>query len=67
MVYFSTTTTLIQTTVDDSIRGRVMGIWALVFGGMMPLGSLYTGTCAQYFGISNTLMISAMICNFLPL
>jgi predicted MFS family arabinose efflux permease len=35
LLYFSTTNTLIQTSVSDA-----MGIWALVFGGMMPLGGL---------------------------
>ena len=31
LLYFSTTNTLIQTSVADGMRGRVMGIWALVF------------------------------------
>jgi MFS family permease len=38
ILYFSTTNTLIQSSVSNAMRGRVMGIWALVFGGMMPLG-----------------------------
>ena len=43
LLYFATTNTLIQTSVSDEMRGRVMGIWALVFGGMMPLGGLESG------------------------
>ena len=66
LTYFSTTTTLIQLEVDDSVRGRVMGIWALVFGGVVPLGSIFAGTCAQYLGISWTLIISALVCALLP-
>ena len=38
LLYFSTTNTLIQRSVSNAMRGRVMGIWALVFGGMMPFG-----------------------------
>ena len=40
LLYFATTNTLIQTSVSDEMRGRVMGIWALVFGGMTPVGGL---------------------------
>ena len=31
------------TSASDDMRGRVMGIWALVFGGMMPIGGLEAG------------------------
>ncbi len=43
MLYFATTNTLVQSSVSNAMRGRVMGIWALVFGGMMPLGGLESG------------------------
>lgn len=62
MTYFSSSTTLIQSHVDDEVRGRVMGIWTLLFGGIIPLGSLFAGTTAQFFGLSGTLMISSIIC-----
>jgi MFS family permease len=47
LLYFSTTNTLIQLSVEDGMRGRVMGIWALVFGGMMPAGGMEAGTEAS--------------------
>lgn len=47
MLFFSTINTSIQTSVPDHLRGRVMGIWAVVFGGMMPVGSLQAGTLSQ--------------------
>ena len=62
LIYFSACTTLIQSSVDDSVRGRVMGIWALLFGGMMPLGNLFAGVFAEYFGIPATLLLSSIIC-----
>ena len=62
LVYFSSCTTLIQSSVDDSVRGRVMGIWALVFGGMMPIGNLFAGVFAEYFGVPATLLLSSIIC-----
>jgi hypothetical protein len=40
----------------------VMGIWALIFGGMIPFGSLEAGALAHYLGTSATLAIGALIC-----
>ncbi len=62
LLYFSTTTTLIQTTVSDEMRGRVMGIWALVFGGMVPLGALESGLLSHAIGIPWAVTIGALIC-----
>jgi predicted MFS family arabinose efflux permease len=62
MLYFSTTNTLIQTNVSDEMRGRVMGIWALVFGGMMPIGGIESGLLSQAVGVPLAVAIGAMIC-----
>jgi MFS family permease len=47
VMFLSTSNTLIQTSVDDAIRGRVMGIWAVGFGGSLPLGALLSGWVAE--------------------
>jgi hypothetical protein len=39
-----------------------MGIWALIFGGMIPLGSLEAGVMADFLGTSATMAIGALIC-----
>ncbi len=62
MLFFSTSNTTVQTIVPDEMRGRVMGIWALIFGGMIPFGSLEAGAVAHYFGTSATLAVGAVIC-----
>jgi MFS family permease len=62
VLYFSTSNTVLQTIVPDEMRGRVMGIWTLVFGGMMPLGSLYAGFVADFLGTPATIAIGAVIC-----
>lgn len=62
LLYFSTTNTLIQTSVADNMRGRVMGIWALVFGGMMPIGGLEAGTLSHWLGVPRTIAIGALVC-----
>ena len=62
LLYFSTTNTLIQTSVSDAMRGRVMGIWALVFGGMMPVGGLESGLLSHAVGVPLTIAVGALSC-----
>jgi len=62
LLYFSTTNTLIQTSVSDEMRGRVMGIWALVFGGMMPVGGIESGLLSQAVGVPWTVAVGALVC-----
>jgi MFS family permease len=62
LLFFSTTNTLLQTSASDKMRGRVMGIWALVFGGMMPVGGLEAGTLSHLFGVQWTVAIGAIVC-----
>lgn len=53
---------VIQTLVDDNMRGRIMSIYSLAFLGFMPLGSLLSGYLSQLIGVPYTLSISAFIC-----
>ena len=62
LLCFSTSNTVIQTSVSDAMRGRVMGIWALVFGGLMPLGGLEAGLLSQAVGVPMTIAIGAVVC-----
>jgi predicted MFS family arabinose efflux permease len=62
LLYFSTTNTLIQLSVADGMRGRVMGIWALVFGGMMPVGGLEAGWLSHRLGVPWAVAIGAVVC-----
>ena len=62
LLYFSTTNTLIQLGVADGMRGRVMGIWALVFGGMMPVGGIEAGVLSHWLGVPAAVAIGAVVC-----
>jgi hypothetical protein len=39
-----------------------MGIWALVFGGSLPLGSLWMGAIAQKIGSGHALQAGGVFC-----
>ncbi|MEA4908449.1 MAG: MFS transporter, partial [Anaerolineaceae bacterium] len=61
MVQMAMTNTLLQTSVDDEYRGRVMSLYALTFFGFSPFGSLLIGTLAQNWGSSIAIGICAVI------
>lgn len=62
LLFFSTSNTVLQTIVPDDMRGRVMGVWSLVFGAMIPLGSLEAGVVAHWFGTPFALAFGSVIC-----
>jgi len=52
---------LVQTHIVDEMRGRVMGIYTLVFFGSMPIGSFLAGEIAERIGEPPTAMLGASI------
>src|SRR6059058_735313 len=62
LLFFSTTNTVLQTIVPDDMRGRVMGVWSLIFGAMIPLGSLEAGAVAHWLGAPFALALGAIVC-----
>jgi len=62
VAFMSTANTTFQMSVPDEVRGRMMGVWALVFAGSAPLGSFQMGIVAQYFGAPTAVAIGAAIC-----
>ena len=62
LLFFSTTNTVLQTIVPDDMRGRGMGVWSLIFGAMIPLGSLEAGAVAHWLGVPFALALGAIIC-----
>ncbi len=50
---------LVQSQVEDSLRGRVSAVYSLVFFGMMPIGSLLIGWFAQWTSEPLAVVVSA--------
>ncbi|MGZ4691680.1 MAG: MFS transporter [Acidimicrobiia bacterium] len=62
-VYFMTITSLsisLQQHLDDAIRGRIMALWIMAFGGVVPLGVLAGGIAVEFIGITTLLLIGAV-------
>ena len=62
--YFTVVTalsTLLQQEVDDSQRGRVMGLWMLGWAGLVPLGALIAGKVIELTSTSAVLLFGALV------
>lgn len=53
---------LIQTMVDDDVRGRVSSIWGMVAFGGTATGGLIVGTAASAWGLQNTVVVTGGLC-----
>jgi MFS family permease len=62
VVFYACALTVIQLGVPDHLRGRIMGIWMIVYSGSVPLGALWTGRAAQSWGVAAVMAFSAMLC-----
>jgi MFS family permease len=54
--------TIIQTLVDEKMRGRVMSFYTMAFVGTAPLGSLLAGGMAHSVGAPRTVVFSGVMC-----
>ncbi|HEV2215459.1 MAG TPA: MFS transporter [Terracidiphilus sp.] len=54
--------TIIQTLVDDQMRGRVMSYYTMAFVGMAPFGSLLAGGLAHLIGAPRTVIACGCVC-----
>jgi MFS family permease len=62
MVHMASSNTFLQTIVEDSKRGRVMGFYILAFIGLTPFGSLFAGWLASRIGTPPTIMLAGFLC-----
>ncbi|MGB7469595.1 MAG: MFS transporter, partial [Candidatus Acidiferrum sp.] len=51
-----------QNRVPDHLRGRMMAVYATMFLGIQPVGSLLAGGIAKKFGAPDTLAVFGMLC-----
>jgi predicted MFS family arabinose efflux permease len=61
MAVLNISNALIQSYVPDHMRGRVMGVYTLVFMGTGPIGSLIVGGVASKFGEPAMVYVSVVV------
>ncbi len=62
VLFMTTANTRLQLLVPDHMRGRVMGMYILLFLGTTPIGSLVIGQLAESIGVQGTVIAMACIC-----
>jgi MFS family permease len=60
-VQMAATNTIVQSRVPDELRGRVMAVYATMFMGVQPVGSLLAGGVAKHIGAPYTLTIFGLL------
>jgi MFS family permease len=63
-VYFAVITslsTVLQQDLDDAVRGKVMALWIMGFGGVVPFGGLMGGWVIEQVGITPLIAMSAVV------
>ena len=58
----ASTNTILQTIVEDRLRGRVLGFFTMAFLGVAPLGNLAAGALARQFGAPATFAFNGLVC-----
>jgi MFS family permease len=60
--FASTANTSLQLATPDHLRGRVMGLYMLLFAGSTPIGGFLTGVMAEHLGVRAAIGIEAALC-----
>ncbi|HEX2577292.1 MAG TPA: MFS transporter, partial [Aquihabitans sp.] len=63
-VYFGVITslsTVLQQGLADAVRGKVMALWIMGFGGVVPFGGLAGGWAMERFGIEPVVVAGALV------
>jgi MFS family permease len=64
MLQMASSTTILQTIVDEDKRGRVMSLFSMAYFGALPFGSLLAGALATRMGAQNTILVGGVVCVF---
>ncbi len=68
--YFGTVTslsTVLQEELDDRVRGRVLALWVMCFGGTVPIGGLIAGPVIDATSVTTVMLFSAVMAALLGL
>ncbi len=62
IAYIASTNTSLQMNSPMRLRGRIMGLYVLIFAGSTPIGALFTGLMADLIGTARMIMVEGGLC-----
>jgi MFS family permease len=70
IAYFGTVTslsTVLQEHLDDRVRGRVLALWVMCFGGTVPIGGIIAGYVIDATAVTDVMLFGAFMAGVLGL
>ena len=58
LVLVASSNTAMQLAAPDELRGRVMSLYTLIWGGVFPFGALIVGTISEQWGVGRALLVN---------
>jgi MFS family permease len=62
VTFFGMANITVQLNTEDRLRGRVMSIYMLTFGGLTPFGSMFAGTVSHWLHAPLTFALGGLFC-----
>jgi MFS family permease len=62
VIFFGMANTTVQLNTENRLRGRVMSLYILSFGGLTPFGSIFAGAVAHLIKAPLTFAVGGLIC-----
>lgn len=59
---FAACNTLLQTLVQENMRGRIVALYSMSFMGFTPIGSIMIGSITEFAGLQPTLTVASVLC-----
>jgi len=61
LIAVNSTNALLQQSVPDAWRGRVVGLYSMAFAGTAPIGGILAGSLAERIGLGSTLTLNGAL------
>jgi predicted MFS family arabinose efflux permease len=61
LVLVASCNTAMQVTAPDALRGRVMSVYTMVWGGVFPIGAFLVGSISEGWGVSRAFLVMGSV------
>jgi hypothetical protein len=58
IVLVASCNTAMQLLAPDALRGRIMSVYTMVWGGVFPIGAFIVGVVSEHWGVSTALRVN---------